>query len=92
MDFYAVLDDVIALLRSRRRVSYGALKRQFGLDDAYLDDLKIELRPRRPARGGARLSGGLCQSIARYEGHIAQCLGFDTAGLREARALLETLA
>ena len=43
MDFYAVLDDVIALLRSRRRVSYGALKRQFGLDDAYLADLKVEL-------------------------------------------------
>jgi class 3 adenylate cyclase len=43
MDFYAVLDQIIALLRSRRRVSYGALKRQFGLDDAYLDDLKVEL-------------------------------------------------
>ena len=43
MDFYAVLDHVIALLRSRRRVSYGALKRQFELDDAYLEDLKIEL-------------------------------------------------
>lgn len=24
-------------------MSYGALKRQFGLDDAYLDDLKVEL-------------------------------------------------
>jgi hypothetical protein len=24
-------------------VSYGALKRQVGLDDAYLDDLKVEL-------------------------------------------------
>jgi len=43
MDFDAVLDDVMALLRNRRRVSYAALKRQFGLDDAYLDDLKIEL-------------------------------------------------
>jgi class 3 adenylate cyclase/predicted ATPase len=43
MDFYALLDHVIALLRSRRRVSYGALKRQFGLDDAYLEDLKVEL-------------------------------------------------
>ena len=43
MDFYAVLDQVVALLRSRGRLSYRALKRQFDLDDAYLDDLKAEL-------------------------------------------------
>src|SRR5262245_41535607 len=43
MDFYAVLDQVVALLRSRGRVSYRALKRQFDLDDAYLDDLKAEI-------------------------------------------------
>jgi len=33
----------VDLLRSRGRVSYEALKRLFGLDDAYLDDLKVEL-------------------------------------------------
>ena len=43
MDFYAVLDQVLALLHQRGRVSYRALKRQFDLDDAYLDDLKVEL-------------------------------------------------
>src|SRR5688572_23687958 len=43
MDFYAVLDQVLALLRQRGRVSYRALKRQFALDDAYLDDLKVEM-------------------------------------------------
>src|SRR5215813_2989352 len=43
MDFYAVLDEVFALLRQRGRVSYRALKRQFDLDDAYLDDLKVEI-------------------------------------------------
>jgi class 3 adenylate cyclase len=43
MDFYAVLDQVVDLLRSRGRVSYRALKRQFALDDAYLDDLKAEI-------------------------------------------------
>src|SRR5215469_14755841 len=43
MDFYAVLDEVLALLRQRGRVSYRALKRQFDLDDAYLDDLKVEI-------------------------------------------------
>src|SRR5215468_443434 len=43
MDFYAVLDQVLALLRQRGRVSYRALKRQFDLDDAYLDDLKVEM-------------------------------------------------
>jgi class 3 adenylate cyclase/pimeloyl-ACP methyl ester carboxylesterase len=43
MDFYDVLDRVVDLLRSRGRVSYRALKRQFGLDDVYLEDLKDEL-------------------------------------------------
>ena len=43
MDFYAILDQVIALLRQRQRVTYRALQRQFGCDDAYLEDLKAEL-------------------------------------------------
>src|SRR5215831_12369357 len=43
MDFYEMLDQVVELLRSRGRVSYRALKRQFGLDDDYLEDLKTEL-------------------------------------------------
>ena len=44
MDFYAMLDQVVNLLRSRGRVSYRALKRQFALDDELLADLKAELR------------------------------------------------
>jgi class 3 adenylate cyclase len=44
MDFYAVLDQVVALLRRRGRVSYRALKRQFALDDELLADLTAELR------------------------------------------------
>src|SRR5919108_4024371 len=43
MDFYAVLDQVLDLLRQRGRVTYNALKRQFGLDDACLQDLKDEI-------------------------------------------------
>ena len=43
MDFYEVLDQIIDLLRQRGRVSYQALKRQFDVDDAYLEDLKLEL-------------------------------------------------
>src|SRR5438093_5207716 len=43
MDFYAVLDEVLALLQRHKRVTYRALKRQFGLDDAYLEDLKAEI-------------------------------------------------
>ena len=43
MDFVAVVDQVIALLRQRGRLTYGTLKRQFQLDDAALDDLKDEL-------------------------------------------------
>jgi class 3 adenylate cyclase/tetratricopeptide (TPR) repeat protein len=43
MDFYTILDQVIALLRQRQRVTYRALQRQFGFDDTYLEDLKAEL-------------------------------------------------
>src|SRR2546426_2907478 len=43
MDFYAMLDQVVALLRQRQRVTYRALKRQFQLDDAVLEDLTVEL-------------------------------------------------
>ena len=43
MDFVAVLDQVIALLRQRGRVTYRTLKIQFTLDDAQLAALKDEL-------------------------------------------------
>jgi class 3 adenylate cyclase/tetratricopeptide (TPR) repeat protein len=43
MDFYAILDQVIAVLRQRQRVTYRALKRQFDFDDDYLEDVKAEL-------------------------------------------------
>jgi len=43
VDFYQVIDQVVALLRHHGRVSYGALQRQCGLDDACLEDLTAEL-------------------------------------------------
>src|SRR5207247_7437725 len=43
MDFYAVLDQVVDLLRQRGRVTYRALKLQFTLDDDQLETLKDEL-------------------------------------------------
>jgi len=43
MDFYAVLDQVLDLLRRRGRVAYRALQVQFHLDDAALAALKDEL-------------------------------------------------
>ena len=36
MDFYTMLDQVVDLLRSRQRVTYRTLKRQFDLDDTAL--------------------------------------------------------
>jgi class 3 adenylate cyclase len=42
-DLYAVLDQVVALLRRRGRVTYNALKLQFNLDDAHLAVLKEKL-------------------------------------------------
>jgi predicted ATPase/class 3 adenylate cyclase len=43
MTFEELLDQAIALLQRRGRLTYRALKRQFDLDDAYLEDLKTEL-------------------------------------------------
>jgi predicted ATPase/class 3 adenylate cyclase len=43
MTFEEVLGQVRELLQSKQRVSYRALKRQFALDDDYLEDLKAEL-------------------------------------------------
>jgi hypothetical protein len=43
MTFYEVLEPVIALLQRHGRVTSRALKRQFDLDDDYIDDLKAEL-------------------------------------------------
>jgi predicted ATPase/class 3 adenylate cyclase len=43
MDLYEVLDQVVTLLRQRGRVTYRALKRQFALEDDFLEDLKAEL-------------------------------------------------
>ncbi len=43
MTFEEVLDQAIDMLRRRGRLTYRALKRQFDLDDAYLEDLKEEL-------------------------------------------------
>src|SRR5438132_126663 len=43
MTFEEILDQAIAMLQRRGRLTYGALKRQFNLDDAYLDDVKAEL-------------------------------------------------
>ena len=43
MGFYEVLDQAVALLRQRGRVTYRALKREFNLDDACLEDLKDKL-------------------------------------------------
>ena len=43
MDFVAIVDQVIALLRQRGRVAYRTLKVQFHLDDDALEALKDEL-------------------------------------------------
>ena len=43
MSLYDILDQIIALLRQRKRVTYRLLKREFALDDETLEDLKDEL-------------------------------------------------
>src|SRR5262245_2434629 len=43
MTFEEILDQAIAMLQRRGRVSYRALQRQFQLDDAYLQDLTADI-------------------------------------------------
>src|SRR3989442_14924646 len=43
MDLYAVIDQVVALLQQRGRLTYRALQYQFNLDAAGLEALKEEL-------------------------------------------------
>jgi hypothetical protein len=43
MTFLEMVDQVSELLRTRRRVSYRALQREFDLADDVLEDLKEEL-------------------------------------------------
>ena len=43
MDFVAVVDQVVALLRQRGRIAYRTLQRQFQLEDEALTDIKDEL-------------------------------------------------
>ena len=43
MTFEEILDQAIAMLQRRGRVTYRTLKRQFQLDDDVLEDLKEEL-------------------------------------------------
>ena len=43
MTFEEILNQALAMLQRQGRVSYRALKRQFDLDDAYIEDLKFEI-------------------------------------------------
>ena len=43
MSFIEVVDQIIELLRSRERISYRVLKREFSLSDDAIEDLKEEL-------------------------------------------------
>ena len=43
MSLYDVLDQIVALLQQRQRLTYRLLKREFALDDETLEDLKDEL-------------------------------------------------
>jgi hypothetical protein len=42
MTFEAILDHALAMLQRRGRLPYDALKRQFQLDNAYLEAVKAE--------------------------------------------------
>src|SRR6266511_1291299 len=66
MTFDAILAQVVDLLQRQGRVSYRALKRRFGLDDDYLEDLKAgrEVEIEQLQRALERAGGGHGQIVA----------------------------
>ena len=65
MTFKEILVQVIAWLQQDKRVSYGALKRQFALDDAALEDLQdaiLYMYPQVQQRCGPRSGLDACCS------------------------------
>ena len=75
MRFFEVLAQVIGLLVLERRVSYRALKRQFDLDNAYIEDLgdflkKISLVL--PPPSGGRMEGGTARLTSCAPSHSRQ--------------------
>jgi len=43
MTFDDILAQILDVLKTQGRISYGAIKRRYAIDDAYLDDLKDEI-------------------------------------------------
>ncbi len=88
MTFEEILDQALDILRRRGRVTYGALKRQFALDEAYVADLKDAMSLGRLwQRQGKRAQARAL--LAPIYGWFTE--GFDTATLQEAKALLDAL-
>ena len=72
MDVYDVLDQIVALLQRRGRMTYNALKLQFHLDDDQLAVLKEELLYAHPqvvddAGRGLHWTGDTADSDARRQ-------------------------
>jgi hypothetical protein len=91
VDFVAVVDQVIALLRQRGRVTYRTLKRQFQLDDESLEDLKEELivgqRLAEDEAGRVLVWIGGAETLPSAPRYLRQrgrprCLGFRTVHVR----------
>jgi hypothetical protein len=75
MTFDEILAQIIDLLKRQGRVSYGALKRRFDLDDDYLNDLKDEIlyvHPVRDDEGRGLIWTGDTESVKEVASHLAQ--------------------
>jgi class 3 adenylate cyclase len=75
MTFDDILDQIITLLKRQGRVSYGALKRRFDLDDDYLKDLKDEILYVHPViddEGRGLVWTGTSETVQEAAAHPAQ--------------------
>src|SRR5215470_13029925 len=82
MTFEEILDQAIAMLQRRGRLTYSTLKRQFQLDDAALDDLKNELIE------GQRLAVDERGNVLVWTGDMASVADPDASALVQTQAPL----
>ena len=83
MTFEKILDAAIELLQRRQRLTYGALKRQFQLDDEGLEDLKQELIR------GQRVTRDEDGVVLVWQGPVPQSVAGLTAAAEAPRAQAE---
>ena len=108
MDFLEVIEQARAVLQNKGRITYRTLKRQFGLDDDALEDLKfhtaLDVARHQQAKSWELRAATSLARLWQQQGKTTEARdllapvydwfteGFDTADLKDAKTLLAELS